>query len=243
MELNYKTIGKYQIDTNEDNALGRGMYGTVFPGKNVVGKRFLCEKDLSADFYEEVDREANIMLKMPPHDNVVKGFDYLKKNTPNFVQVWLIMEHCTLGSLNKYATQRILSVSQKIDIMLQSLAGLKHIHRQKMIHRDIKPANVLVTGNKNLPTIKLCDFGMSRFIDNMGEHSVRQMSIGVGTPNYNAPELFSGKKAKYNASVDVYSMGVTSLSLLDVEEGTRMTAISGKLTDWRLDFSKLLFYI
>ena len=227
----YKTIGKYQIDMNEDNVLGRGMYGTVFPGKKVVGKRFLFEKDLPPSFYEEVDREADIMLNMPPHGNVVKGLGYLKKDTANFVQVWLIMEHCTLGSLNKYATQRTLSLSKKVDIILQSLAGLKHIHRQNLIHRDIKPANVLVTGNEDTPTIKLCDFGMSRFIHRIGEHSVRQMSVGVGTPGYNAPELFSGDKPEYNASADIYSMGVTSLSLLDVEEGAPMTAKSGELND------------
>ena len=226
---NYKTIGEYQIDTNEDNALGRGMYGTVFPGKGVVGKRFLFEKDLPANFYEEVNREADIMINMPPHDNVAKGLDYQKRDTTNFVQVWIIMEHCTLGSLDKYATQTTLSLSQKIDVMLQSLAGLKHIHRQKIIHRDIKPANILITGNEDIPRIKLCDFGMSRFIDRMGEHSVRQMSVAVGTPNYNAPELFSSKNPKYNASVDVYSMGVSSLSLVDVEKGARMTATTGKL--------------
>ena len=224
----YKTIGKYQIDTNEDNVLGRGMYGMVFPGKKVVGKRFLFEKDLPANFFEEVDREADIMINMPPHNNVVKGFDYLKKDTTNFVQVWLIMEHCTLGSLNKYATQRTLSISKKVDIMLQSLAGLKHIHRQNIIHRDIKPANVLVTGNEDTPTIKLCDFGMSRFTDRLGEHSVRQMSFAVGTKEYNAPELFSGSKPEYNTKADVFSMGVTSLSLLDTE-GAHMTAITGKM--------------
>ena len=127
----------------------------VFPGKNVVGKRFLFEKDLSPEFYKEVDLEADIMLKMPPHDNVLKGFDYLKKETTKFIQVWLIMEYCTLGSLDNYAkTKKILSLSQKVHIILQSLAGLKHIHSQKIIHRDIKPANVLITGNEDTPTIK-----------------------------------------------------------------------------------------
>ena len=225
----YKTIGKYEIDTNEEHILGRGSYGAVFPGKgDVVGKRFLFENDLPAELYREVEREADITINMPPHNNVVKGLDYQKKNVDNFIQVWLIMEYCTLGSLKKYAAQKTLSLSKKIDIILQSLAGLKHIHRQKIIHRDIKPDNILVTGNKDTPTVKLCDFGMSRLTDGMGEHSVRQMSIGVGTMAYNAPEQFS-KKPEYNASVDVYSMGVSSLSLLDVEKGARMLAIRGKL--------------
>ena len=86
----------------------------------------------------------------------------------------------------------------------------------------------MASGNKDTPTIKICDFGMSRVIDHMGEHSVRQMSFEVGTPEFNAPELFSGNKPEYSASVDVYSMGVTSLTLLDTEEGARMLATTGK---------------
>ena len=232
----YKTIGKYEIDINEDNILGSGAYGIVFPVKGVVAKRFLFQKYLPADIYREVEREADIMINMPPHDNVVKGLDYQKKDTANFVQVWLIMEYCTLGSLTTYTAQRTLSLGKKIDIILQSLAGLKHIHMQNIIHRDIKPDNILLAGDEDTPTVKLCDFGMSRFIDGMGEHSVRQMSIGVGTRVYNAPEQFTGSKQTYNASVDVYSMGVTSVSLLNVEEGIRMTAITGKLSDWLLEF-------
>ena len=232
----YTTISKYEIDVNEDNILGRGMYGTVFPGKGVVGKRFLFEKDLPAEIYREVKREADIMINMPPHENVVKGLDYQKKDTANFVQVWLIMEYCTLGSLSKYATQNTLSLKTKIGIILQGLSGLKHIHRHNIIHRDVKPDNILVTGNRDTPTIKLCDFGMSRFIDGMGEHSGRQMSIGVGTRAYNAPEQFSGKKQEYNASADIYSMGVSSLSLIDVEKGARMAAINGKLNDLLIGF-------
>ena len=224
----YETVGKYEIDMKEEHILGFGAYGMVFPGKGVVGKRFLFQKYLPADIYREVEREADIMINMPPHDNVVKGLDYQKKDAANFVQVWLIMEYCTLGSLTTYAAQRTISLGKKIDIILQSLAGLKHIHGQNIIHRDVKPDNILLTGDEDTPTVKLCDFGMSRFIDGMGEHSVRQMSIGVGTRVYNAPEQFSGSEQEYNASVDVYSMGVTCVSLLDVEEGVRMAAIIGK---------------
>ena len=205
------------------------MYGTVFPGKGVAGKRYLFVKYLPAHFYQEVERQADIMINMPPHDNVVKGFDYQKMETANFVQAWIIMELCTLGSLRKYAAQRTLSLSQKIDVMLQSLAGLKHIHRQNIIHRHITPPNIVVTGKEDTPTIKICDFSMSCHIDHMDEHSVREMSVDIGTPEYNAPELFDGDRPKYNAKVDVYSMGVTSLSLLDVEEGGWMMATTGKV--------------
>ena len=35
----------------------------------------LTKKDLPMD---EVDKEADIMLKLPKHDNVLKGLDYVK---------------------------------------------------------------------------------------------------------------------------------------------------------------------
>ena len=103
----------------------------------------------------------------------------------------LLWKTAPSGHLDKYARapNRTLSLIQKVNIILQSLAGLQHIHGQDIIHRDVKPANVLVTGNEDTPTIKLCDFGMSRFIDHIREHSLRPMSAGVGTKTFNAPEF------------------------------------------------------
>jgi serine/threonine protein kinase len=49
------------------------------------------------------------------------------------------------------------------------LAGLRHLHTQKIIHRDIKPENFLLDDNL-VP--KLCDFGLARNY----ETPVRQLS-------------------------------------------------------------------
>ena len=198
----------------------------VFPGRHstkdqeVVGKRFLFEKDLPKD---EVDKEADIMLKLPKHGNVVKGLDYVKKPTPGkYIHIWLILEFCSLGSLGDYTKEFALTVAQKVDLMLQSTMGVQHLHQHGLIHRDIKPDNILLTGSSDKPQVKIADFGESKFIEHINEHSVREMTFR-GTKSYMAPELFRKTKdnrPSYNKSADRFSLGVTFLTLLDAEKGT-----------------------
>lgn len=40
---------------------------------------------------------------------------------------------------------------------------IKYLHSANIIHRDLKPANVLLN-SKGL-TVKICDFGLSRVIE------------------------------------------------------------------------------
>ena len=219
-------IGEYKININDYNILGKGSYGMVFPGKHstqdqqVVGKRYLFEKNLPTD---EVDKEADIMLKLPKHDNVLKGLDYVKKSTPGkYIHIWLILEFCSLGTLGEYVKTFALTVAQKVDLMLQSVMGVRHLHQHKLIHRDIKLDNILVTGSADQPQIKIADFGESKFIEHINEHSMRKMTFR-GTKSYMAPEL--SRKAKdnrpsYNMSADTFSLAVTFLTVLEAKKGT-----------------------
>ena len=218
-----ENVGKYMIDTNDYNILGKGSYGMVFPGRHstkdqeVVGKRYLFEKDLPTD---EVDKEADIMLRLPKHDSVIKGFDYVKKPTPGkYLHIWLILEFCSLGPLGDYVKKFALTVAQKVDLMLQSTMGVQHLHQHGLIHRDLKPDTILLSGSPDKPEVKIADFGESKFVE---QHSVRKMTFR-GTKSYMAPELFRKTKdnrPSYNNSADTFSLAVTFLTLLDAKKGT-----------------------
>ena len=121
--------------------------------------------------------------------------------------------------------------------MLQSAYGVRHLHHLKpkgITHRDIKLSNILVSGSKEVPQIKIADFGEAKFIDSIQEKS---LSVGLhsvrGTFPYMAPELFSlsvdKKEPSYGKSVDVYSLGVSPLAVLDGQEGLPLLAITGEL--------------
>ena len=229
------SVGDYEIDIGEDKVLGQGTYGTVFPGESVVveekvvGKRFLFEKDIPTDV---VDHEAHVMLQIPDHENVVKRLDYLKKEVGNFIHVWLILEFCTLGPLGKYASGNALTLAQKVDLMLQGTRGLAHLHSNKLIHRDLKPDNILINGSLDRPIVKIADFGESKFLERIQEHSMKKMTMR-GTWSYMAPELFEktkDNKPAYNMKADVFSLGVSWLTLLEAEEGVFMQAWKGKFS-------------
>lgn len=68
------------------------------------------------------------------------------------------------------------------------------------MYRDLKPENVMVCQNGYL---KLIDMGTCKKIN---YKTSRKTFTIIGTPNYMAPEILSGKG--YNYSVDLWSLGV-----------------------------------
>jgi serine/threonine protein kinase len=55
-----------------------------------------------------------------------------------------------------------LDIDTVVKIFYQCLCSLKHMHASNVVHRDLKPANILVDKKYN---IKICDFGLSRVIE------------------------------------------------------------------------------
>jgi len=74
------------------------------------------------------------------------------------------------------------------------------------VHRDLKPQNVLETRSG---IVKLADFGLAGWQREMLESSG---SRAAGTPQYLAPEIWSGAPASVRS--DIYSLGATLFFML-----------------------------
>lgn len=85
----------------------------------------------------------------------------------------------------------------KIHMAVGIAKAIQYLHSREVIHRDLKARNVLLT--KRLQP-KLIDFGASRLI------SPFDMSAGVGTPFWTAPEVL--ESTEYTEKADIYSFGV-----------------------------------
>jgi mitogen-activated protein kinase 1/3 len=93
-------------------------------------------------------------------------------------------------------------------ITFQMLAALNYTHSASILHRDIKPENILINSDS---TIKLCDFGLARFID--FENDPTMSTNYVQTRWYRAPELLLNNKHVSKAA-DVWSVGCILAELL-----------------------------
>lgn len=98
--------------------------------------------------------------------------------------------------------------SVKRRVMCQLTTAVTYIHARGFMHKDIKPANAFIAG-KSPANAVLGDLGLAA--------TMRDKSRGVGTENYVAPELINGTHTPITAAVDVYSLGVTFLVMVDWE--------------------------
>ena len=102
---------------------------------------------------------------------------------------------------------------QRAKYLLALCDGLKALHAKGVVHRDLKPANILFrkTGE---PVI--VDLGLAKSVDVPlvpdGVSIVDGKAVGVGTPEYAAPEQFTG--GDITPASDVHALGVLAEKLL-----------------------------
>ena len=195
-------------------------------GKGAGGKVFKLEKKPEyADTNEPQflarkvccgsDREAEIMKNMPPHENVLRCYDYVVEDS-----LEIFMELCDTD-LKTYMKENRIDVSNDpekiISLSKQLMAGLAHIHGHKVFHRDLKPENVLIKTTEDGITLKIADFGSSKLLK---ADQTQNLTIG-GTGRYMSPEMLEAALNPSSATAelspmpsDIYSMGLLILYLV-----------------------------
>lgn len=92
------------------------------------------------------------------------------------------------SDLNSLLAAYPLEGFQSIDLMLDIIEAVQHLHRCGTIHRDMKPANILVDANPNRGFYALVgDFGLSHLAGIKGTNPDNYLI--PGTPLYKPPEL------------------------------------------------------
>ena len=156
------------------------------------------------------------------------------RDSPNVVQTvgilqgtygWFLITEYDGGHDLKSEAKRngLYSDAECRDTLVQVLRAVRDLHEANVIHRDIKPHNIVTCGDEHDEdaTIKLIDFGLSCTLRPGYLRRAR-----VGTPNYVAPEVLTGRG--YDSKVDMYSVGCTGYYLL---KGKHFVD-EGMATDW-----------
>lgn len=190
--------GRYRIL----EPLGRGAMGSVYEvADEELGERValkLLHARLSADpeYNMALRREVRLARRVS-HPNVCRVHDIGVEGDRLFVTMELLVGE----TLRQHVATTRLSLSRRIDILVQIASGLAAAHRAGIIHRDVKPDNVVVDGERAV----LTDFGVASMVRGATQNI-------AGTPAYMAPELALGKTN--DQRVDTYSFGVLAFELL-----------------------------
>ncbi len=171
------------------------------------------------EFRSDELRLEGVRAARVQHPHAVRVFDVgaLKDGTPYLVME--LLDGPTVEDLIK--SQRVLSVSRTVGILVPVLEALAAAHAEGVIHRDVKPANVMLHKGSNGEVVKVLDFGVAKLIDVAAEHPGGHLGSGTGdassrviagSPAYLAPERLRG--TPYDGRADVYAVGVMLYELL-----------------------------
>ncbi|OAA80862.1 protein kinase [Akanthomyces lecanii RCEF 1005] len=194
--------GKKPPSTAQDDAihllkkLGNGSSGTATYRWNVSTGEEVVLKQPLGDFREDTwMQEAEIMNQLR-HENILRLIDSDFSSIPT-----LYLEYCPGGTLSDIENQ--LSAGEILEVLQQSLAGLSFAHGLGVAHRDLKPENILVL-SRNPLQIKIADFGLAK--------NIARLQTWCGTPDFMAPEIWTGKG--YTGAVDIWALGALVYELL-----------------------------
>ena len=185
--------------------------GSVWLAEDKLLERSVALKELlrnsgASDWNERkirAVREARAMASVK-HPAIVPIYDvFYYEDDP-----WIVMKHIEGQSLaDIIRRQRQLGEQAMAGIGLAVLQGLDAAHCADVLHRDVKPDNILVAHDGS---IFLVDFGIAKIT---GDMTLTTKDTVMGTPEFMAPERFSG--GPVGPPADLWALGVTFFFALE----------------------------
>ncbi|XP_038898927.1 serine/threonine-protein kinase CTR1 isoform X2 [Benincasa hispida] len=215
ISLNETSINpsKLSLSTQTDSKEVEGSFGTVHRAEwhgSDVAVKVLTMQDFHDDQLKEFLREVAIMKRVR-HPNVVLFMGAVTKRP----HLSIVTEYLPRGSLyrliHRPSSGELMDQRKRLRMALDVAKGINYLHclNPPIVHWDLKSPNLLVDKNW---TVKVCDFGLSRFKANT---FISSKSV-AGTPEWMAPEFLRGEPS--NEKSDVYSFGVILWELVTMQQ-------------------------
>src|SRR4051794_12663619 len=192
-----RVLGSYRLLER----IGKGGMGEVYRAQHVRLGSERAVKVLppalaaEADFLKRFEREASSAASLD-HPNILPVYEYGEAEGAPY----LVMPYVKGGTLKERMAKGPVPQAEMLRYLAQMGEALDFAHEKGLIHRDVKPANMLLDERGRL---YLADFGIAKALE--GAEGLTRTGVGVGTPEYMAPEQAQGRADQRS---DLYALGV-----------------------------------
>ncbi|HKR62735.1 MAG TPA: serine/threonine-protein kinase [Thermoanaerobaculia bacterium] len=209
--------GKYEIL----GLLGAGGMGEVYKARHLHLGAFRCIKivksSLMADdaYRQRFLREARLATQIHhPNLAVVHDFSILGDGMS-----YMVTEYIDGTTVRQWETANgRFPLALAVEVALQVLNGLDHIHRRGLLHRDISADNVMLAfdADDHL-VVKIIDLGVAKDVSSTANPAdTTQAGLFMGNPKYMSPEQLGEMEEheSLDGRTDLYSLGVVLYEMI-----------------------------
>src|SRR3979411_948055 len=209
--------GKYQIL----DRLGIGGMGEIFKVRHIHLNELrvikIMRPNVAADdqglqrFLQEARTSTTIKQK-----NLAMLYDFAQLDDGSYYMVWEFIDGT---NIQKWIGQNGPMPSRlTIEISIQALMGLEHLHSMGLIHRDISPENIMLSQDYHGKLlVKVIDFGIAKQLaEGEGGQGLTQTGMFLGKLKYASPEQagFLKEGEHLDPRSDLYSFGILMYEML-----------------------------
>ncbi|HKS24457.1 MAG TPA: protein kinase [Thermoanaerobaculia bacterium] len=209
--------GKYQIL----DRLGIGGMGEIFKVRHIHLNELRVIKIMRPNVAQDdqglqrflQEARTSTMIK---HKNLAMLYDFAQLDDGSYYMVWEFIDGT---NIQKWITQNgAMPARLTIEISIQALNGLDHLHSMGLIHRDISPENIMLSQDHHGKLlVKVIDFGIAKSLAEGDQgHGLTQTGMFLGKLKYASPEQagFLKEGEHLDPRSDLYSFGIVMYEML-----------------------------
>ncbi|MBV8518182.1 MAG: serine/threonine protein kinase [Acidobacteria bacterium] len=212
--------GKYEIV----GLLGAGGMGEVYKARHVHLGAFRCIKVMKPSlmanetYKQRFLREARLATQIH-HPNVAAMHDFSILGDGTSYMVAEFIDGTTVRQWETANGRFPLALA--VEVAVQVLSGLDHLHRRGLLHRDISADNVMLSfDTDDRLLVKIIDLGVAKDVsrgqDPDANPDTTQAGVMIGNPKYMSPEQLGELEPgeTLDGRTDLYSLGIVLYEML-----------------------------